>query len=573
MSIFKKLICILLLLKSSLFLGQEKVDLSQLPLDSIRDSIQKYLYSDLTKAIQASEAYILKAKREKNLKQEYLGIEALSTSYLVHRKYVLAREHFEKTLKFAEDNKLEEQIISAHILGSQVEMLVPDASKALEQLNLALDMAEKIDNESYREGVLMQISYMLQLSGDTQQAIDIRKKTISIYKSKQLDSVYTATSQKDVLVTCYSMLSNSFLKIKQADSAKHYARAMSDLIAPKDSCNLRMLYVTQGEIDFYEGKFTSAKENFKNALKICDPNVPLIDLRMAYNVGKTDHGEGNFKEAKIILQEGLDNYQVSPSEEGYMDNYYMLLADCYKETGDLKRANYYFEKYINSTSEFDRIKSDLKASTKAQEIEKFKSELKTLETEKDKNQTYLNYLFLAASIIILGLLFVLLHFYRNKRKNETKFEELLEKMKDSSEDKLNIIDTKDEVLEEKNSTDVPEEIKQQILIGLKKLEEKEYYLKQECNSYNVAKKINTNTSYLSKVINSHYGKNFNTYINDLRINYTIVRLKNDVIFRSYSIQSIAEEVGYKSADSFTKYFKKDTGLNPSFYIKEIKNIA
>ena len=105
------------------------------------------------------------------------------------------------------------------------------------------------------------------------------------------------------------------------------------------------------------------------------------------------------------------------------------------------------------------------------------------------------------------------------------------------------------------------------------MEKQEYFLKQDCNSYNVAKKINTNTSYLSKVINSHFGKNFNTYINDLRINYTIVRLKDDVIFRSYSIQSIAEEVGYKSADSFTKYFKKDTGLNPSFYIKNIKNVA
>jgi len=136
-----------------------------------------------------------------------------------------------------------------------------------------------------------------------------------------------------------------------------------------------------------------------------------------------------------------------------------------------------------------------------------------------------------------------------------------------------ITDTKDEVLEEKSSTDVPEETKQQILAGLKKLEKQEYFLKQECNSYNVARKINTNTTYLSKVINSHFDKNFNTYINDLRINYAILRLKNDVIFRSYSIQSIAEEVGYKSADSFSKYFKLNTGLNPSFYIKEIKNIA
>lgn len=149
---------------------------------------------------------------------------------------------------------------------------------------------------------------------------------------------------------------------------------------------------------------------------------------------------------------------------------------------------------------------------------------------------------------------------------------MLAKIK-AAEKPENIIDTKDEVLEETNATDVSDEVKTQILDGLKKLEKQEYFLKQECNSYNVAKKINTNTSYLSKVINGHYGKNFNTYINDLRINYTILRLKNDVIFRSYSIQSIAEEVGYKSADSFTKYFKQDTGLNPSFYIKEIKNIT
>ena len=108
---------------------------------------------------------------------------------------------------------------------------------------------------------------------------------------------------------------------------------------------------------------------------------------------------------------------------------------------------------------------------------------------------------------------------------------------------------------------------------MEKLKEQKYFLKQECNSYNVAKKIKTNTSYLSKVINSHFQKNFNTYINDLRINYAIVRLKNDSRFRSFSIQSIAEELGYKSADSFTKYFKQDTGLNPSFYIKQLNTLG
>ncbi len=75
------------------------------------------------------------------------------------------------------------------------------------------------------------------------------------------------------------------------------------------------------------------------------------------------------------------------------------------------------------------------------------------------------------------------------------------------------------------------------------------------------------------MINAHHQKNFNTYINDLRINYAILKLKEDTRFRSYSIQSISEDIGYKSPDSFTKYFKKRTGLLPSVYIKKLNLIT
>tara|TARA_R110002020_G_scaffold92707_3_gene224172 strand:+ start:1001 stop:2722 length:1722 start_codon:yes stop_codon:yes gene_type:complete len=573
MGFHKKILLYSFFLHFSFGIGQEKEVLSQLSFEAITDSINTYIFSDLSKAVAASNAFIVKAKREKNKKKEGQGLHALGVCYERHREFDRAQEQFEKALRFAKENKLDEEIVASYMLGAQIQMGRSNASQALELLDKALLKAEEIDSEVYRESVLQFISYLLQMSGDTQKAIDIRKKTIAIYKNKPLDSVYTSTVKNTVLATSYSQLSGSFLKLKQADSAKHYATLIAKLVTPTDSCNQRILYETNAEIDFYEKKYPEAKKKFKIASKLCDPNAPLMDLRMNYDFGKVEHAQGNFEEAKQILQKALDTYEVKPSEEGYMDDFYKLLADSYKETGDFQKANYYFEKYINSTSEFDKIKNDLKASTKAQEIKKFQNELKLLKEEKNQKQTYLNFILLGASVIILILLFFLLRFYKKKKENELKFEALLSKMNRSSESALPIIDTKDEVLEEKNSTEVPEETKQQILEGLKKLEKQEYYLKQECNSYNVAKKINTNTSYLSKVINSHYGKNFNTYINDLRINYTIVRLKNDVIFRSYSIQSIAEEVGYKSADSFTKYFKKDTGLNPSFYIKEIKNIA
>lgn len=573
MGVVKNLLTFCLLLNFSFFFGQEKTDLSQLSFESISDTINKYALNNLTKAIEATNAYILKAKEEKDKKQEWLGVYSLGGIYERHQEFDKAQTYYKQSLSLAQANNLQEEIVGSYTLGAKIQLALSNASKAMDILEKALKLAEEIGSEHWAEVVLQYTSYVLQLSGDTQKAIEIRKKYISFYENKPIDSIYTAELKKVDLIDRYSQLSTSYLKINQIDSAKHYVKLISNLVTPEDSCNLRSLHVTQGQLDFYEKKYNEAKKNFKAASLLCDPNDPLADLRMNYDFGKVEHAAGNFKEAKDILQKGLDNYDVKPSEEGFMDNYYKLLADSYKETGDFEKANYYFEKYIVSTSEFDKFKTEIKATAKAQEISQFRNELETLEAEKEEKQTLLNYLLLGASLIILALLFALLRFYKNKKKNEAKFEALLEKMKISSEENSKIIDTKDEVLEEKNRSDVPEDIKQQILEGLKKLEKQEYFLKHDCNSYNVAKKINTNTSYLSKVINSHYGKNFNTYINDLRINYTIVRLKNDVIFRSYSIQAIAEEVGYKSADSFTKYFKKDTGLNPSFYIKEIKNIA
>ncbi len=252
-----------------------------------------------------------------------------------------------------------------------------------------------------------------------------------------------------------------------------------------------------------------------------------------------------------------------------MDEYYKILAEAYKKIGNFELANTYFEKYINTKQEFSKIKGDMSASLRQNEIKDFQAELKKLENEKESKNVALNLLFLFSSISILVLLLVLLRFYRGRKKNEIRFEELMAKLK-ISENK--VIDSKDKELEETTSSDVTPEVTAQILEGLGVLEEKKYFLSQDCNSYNVAKKIKTNTTYLSKVVNQEFEKNFNTYINDLRINYAIVQLKDDKKFRSFSIQSIAEELGYKSADSFTKYFKIHTGLNPSFYIKQLNSL-
>ncbi|RTZ50461.1 AraC family transcriptional regulator [Chryseobacterium arthrosphaerae] len=71
------------------------------------------------------------------------------------------------------------------------------------------------------------------------------------------------------------------------------------------------------------------------------------------------------------------------------------------------------------------------------------------------------------------------------------------------------------------------------------------------------KKIKTNSRYLSEIINTYKGKNFATYLNDLRIDYAINRLVNDRKFRSYKLPFIAEELGYNNEQAFTLAFKRE----------------
>jgi AraC-like DNA-binding protein len=141
------------------------------------------------------------------------------------------------------------------------------------------------------------------------------------------------------------------------------------------------------------------------------------------------------------------------------------------------------------------------------------------------------------------------------------------------EQKEKLLSAQEQTVEKhKVSYDLKDDVVEQISIGLKKLEKKEYFLQSDCTQVNVAKKLKTNTAYVSKFMNAHYGYNFNTYLNNLRIDYAIDRLKNDTVFRSYTVQAISEELGYKSVNTFTKAFKNETGILPSYYIKKVSSM-
>ena len=87
---------------------------------------------------------------------------------------------------------------------------------------------------------------------------------------------------------------------------------------------------------------------------------------------------------------------------------------------------------------------------------------------------------------------------------------------DEKEEKLEETDKKELSLRAGN---LLKESEDQILSGLTKFENSKKFTQKDMSLGKLAVRLNTNTKYLSEVINRHKGKNFNAYINELRINF------------------------------------------------------
>ena len=88
------------------------------------------------------------------------------------------------------------------------------------------------------------------------------------------------------------------------------------------------------------------------------------------------------------------------------------------------------------------------------------------------------------------------------------------------------------------------------------------YRESELSLSDLAALLNTQSNYLSRVINEKEGKNFYDYINTLRIE-EFKRIAESPESKKYTLLALAEQCGFNSKSSFNRYFKKVTGRSPS----------
>ncbi|MES2589641.1 MAG: helix-turn-helix domain-containing protein [Bacteroidota bacterium] len=97
------------------------------------------------------------------------------------------------------------------------------------------------------------------------------------------------------------------------------------------------------------------------------------------------------------------------------------------------------------------------------------------------------------------------------------------------------------------------------------METEKPFIDQDLTIFKLSKDLSTNTKYLSHVINSEFKQNFINFINEYRVEEVKTHLLSNS--SNYTIETLAQNSGFKSKSSFNSAFKKVTGQTPSSFMK------
>ncbi|QTV06564.1 helix-turn-helix domain-containing protein [Faecalibacter bovis] len=127
-----------------------------------------------------------------------------------------------------------------------------------------------------------------------------------------------------------------------------------------------------------------------------------------------------------------------------------------------------------------------------------------------------------------------------------------------------------EVDQPKLNINISSKTEKTLLKKIEAFENSKDFLKKDVNLNNLAKQFDTNTKYLSEIIKSYKNKNFNQYLNELRIHHLIDELNNNEKVLNTKVSYLASDFGFNSHSSFSTLFTQYVGQSPSEYIKALK---
>ncbi|ROH97690.1 AraC family transcriptional regulator [Chryseobacterium daecheongense] len=483
---------------------------------------------------------------------------------------------------------------------------------AQKDFNKAIQIADSLftisETPYYKAKSLMLTASLYQQSGDIEKSVNYALRSEQIVEGTE-DDVWKAK--------IYGFLATQYRFLKLYKQSKSYSFKTLHITKEIENPELRnnILGLVMQEMAYCEMEqqrfqksihYIQKSQKYFNATKqdlnfFSSNNEQLLGLNY-YHLKDFDKALSHYNKAIGFCKNIPENHVTGLIYNGF--------AQVYIEKGDWSKAKKYIDsaQSISDKSEYLQLKNevystvkkyytakeDMKNLTRVQQkqdsvvskiqkkssdfINKSYDQLEEKNTEISERSSIKDIIIVVCSMMMAGGVVGFVIYTKNRQKKTIRrFREIIAQINTQK------ITNKAEPLQEENREEEQEKAidsefsmvmttatELKILQQLEEFEKSYLFTNNNISLSSLSSSFGTNTKYLSHVINTHKKKDFNNYINDLRVYYVVKKLKDNYQYRKYKIAVLAEEAGFSSQNKFATVFKKTTSMSPSLFIKHLQ---
>ena len=555
-----KLIVLLVFIYCSNLLGYQNANDTLLK-QQYKSYFEKYKYAleqlDSAQAVLEIRNYLTLAKKSKDTFRMTKGYYYISELFSDQ----IALKYNDSSIHLTKHNSTPLFPLRSYLKKAEIHFKNGDFKKAFDYYMLAKLEAKAFGDEYYLQISNKNIGIIKGILGEHEDALEILKKSYSYFHKFGLDA------HSDYFSTIFA-LAESYHYNGVLDSATYYNKlGYKNALSINDSIFMTYFTFNEGVNQYSKCNYRASKDSLSKSIHKLELYKDEANLGIAYFYLAKNLSQFNEQNKALQLHKKVVKIFSKTSRKiPEIRESYEILLNHYKQTGNQKKQLFYIEKLLSLNQVLHgNYKYLMKNIIQKYDTPQLISEKEQIidSLEKDKISSFK--IIIVLTLISL-ILFSLWLYNTHKRKVYKKKFDLL--YYNNEEPTTNSLEKVGKPLSK--PLEFSEEIIRDILFKLEQFEKNQDFLNYDITTANLAKQFNTNSKYLSKVVNFYKNKNFSSYINDLRIEYTIQRLKSDSLFRKYTMKAIAQEVGFNTTQAFSKSFFKKNGIQPSYFIKHLE---
>lgn len=515
--------------------------------------------------------YILKSKKEQNNEALFYAYRYAS----VHAIYPLNIRYADSALTTAKKSDIKKILIDAYLNHGNINMAEEFYEKALDDILVANKLSQQYGNDYIFNKTVYYIAQNKIYLGQYEDAKKELLVCLKFFKANLHNK--TALGKNYEMYYLYSLMSliDSNIKLGNTEENKALLKEAFSYIKDNKLDQYTPYFITsEGMTAYYLKDYNSAISKFSESIRLYndqwDHNTEVYYLGLSYwHIGKQQL-------AVKYLEEIDKHYEKTKKLDPQFRSAYEILIKYYNSIGDTKKQLEYINKLMFLDRSYEKnYKYLYERIVKEYDTKKLIAEKNRIESTLQNQRV----IFFVLIIVLLGIfLFFGYRIYKEKQNYKKRFEAILAQQ--STEDAttaprlLNEIQIKSP---QKFNYEFYNKIPglnpifvESILKQLENFEKEEKFLDSQVSQKSLSEDFGTNSTYFSKIINTYKGKNFTLYINDLRLDYIIDHLKNDVKYLNMDVKELASLAGFSSTENFSDHFRRKFDLKPSVFIKMMK---